>query len=287
VALHSGARERFTTPDRYHLPSSALDDEEEWRVGAGSRSRCRIAFRRGTNQVSLRLAQGSVIQRHGRVEGSPPAHLLSSRPFTPVRIRSRPCTAQHGTISSNRDPGARPASAVIRSSVASTDLIRWNHQGRQAWATSRRPCGRACTHSRASYASAPAAHQGLGHERLAAPATATCAPCRRLYQVSTLKMGCASTATCSAASRATARCVTTEARTDDRRRFLTVLGATGAPPPRRRRATFTPSPPSTSFPTLVFPPENQVPGSPLLTRPRVANVRRARVARQGARRPGG
>src|SRR5256714_3753132 len=125
--------------------------------------------------------------------------------------------------------------------------------------TSGHPCGRACTHSRASCASRTSAISRSWAPRAAPPATATCAPCRRCTRSPRSRWAGASTATCSATSRATAPCVTTEARQMDRRRFLTVLGATGGAAAAVSACDIHPEPTEHLVPYTV-PPENQVPG---------------------------
>src|SRR5207244_2052676 len=92
----------------------------------------------------------------------------------------------------------------------------------------------------------------------ASPATATSAPCRRCTSSPRSRWAGASTATCSGMSRATARCVTTEAPMD-RRRFLTVLGATGGAAAAASACDIGPEPTEHLVPYVV-PPENQVPG---------------------------
>src|SRR2546425_10726596 len=65
---------------------------------------------------------------------------------------------------------------------------------------------------------------------------------------------------CSATSRATAPCVTTEARPMDRRRFLTVLGATGGAAAAASACDIHAEPTEHLVPYTV-PPEDQVPGT--------------------------
>src|SRR2546427_210327 len=86
-----------------------------------------------------------------------------------------------------------------------------------------------------------------------------CAPCPRCTMCPRSRWAGASTATCSATSHATARCVTTEARPMDRRRFLTVLGATGGAAAAASACDIHAEPTEHLVPYTV-PPENQVPG---------------------------
>src|SRR5437879_12413101 len=88
---------------------------------------------------------------------------------------------------------------------------------------------------------------------------ATCIACRMCTKSPRSAWVVASTATRSGTSRATAPCVTTEARPMDRRRFLTVLGATGGAAAAASACDIHAEPTEHLVPYIV-PPENQVPG---------------------------
>src|SRR2546428_392894 len=107
LALHSGARKPFHNTDRYHSPSSALDDEEEWEGRGRCRDRTvdRLSGRRTNRSVCVRL-QGSRHQRHGAAPGPPPADLLPSRHPRRPGSDPLPVLSQYGDdLERAGDPG--------------------------------------------------------------------------------------------------------------------------------------------------------------------------------------